>query len=657
MKIVIPQAVISIETHPTLAQAAAKLFYSAASSVDSAIFLTQTLPLVCQALEGEYLALVDGQKGVWRVLGASNPHGALPIDLLAESLDSDAPVQRGDWYVAPLNPRSGSGEMLCALRTWSPDLERHGTLETARLWLAEGLAQVRAREHDRKRTQRLQAILEIAARWQQTQEMLPLLTEMAETATRLLGAERASIFLWDKSNKLLVGRPALGVPGNELRIADSTGVVGQVVQTGLARRVDADVEAEQKEVDRRVDKQTKFQTRSIVCVPLLGKPARGPRAATGQIFGAFEVLNKIGGNFTADDEEALTELAMHAAVALENTQQMEQLVSARKQVADEAAQGVQLIGTSPAIEALRGTVRRVADTDLAVLILGENGTGKEVVSQLIHYQSRRRQEPFVAVNCAAITETLLESELFGHEKGAFTDARETRQGKFELASGGTLLLDEIGDMSLGGQAKLLRVLEEKVVVRVGGSMAIPTDTRVLAATNQNLAELVRAKRFREDLFYRLSVVTLDLPPLRSRGDDVELLAEHFLRFFSAKARRKAPQFTAAARKRLLVHSWPGNVRELRNLMERLAYLSPEDQDKIDAPDLAFIMSPSAGAASILALDEPLTEATQRFQVEYIKKQIAACRGNMTLAAEKLGLHRSNLYRKMGQLGMETGEQG
>lgn len=655
MKTINPQPVIAVDTHPSLAQAAAKLFYFAATGVDSAVFLTQSLPLVCQALEGEYLALVDGQKGVWRVLGASNPHGSLPIDLLAESLDADAPVQRGDWYVAPLNPRSGSGEMLCALRTWNQDLERHGTLETTRLWLAEGLAQVRAREHDRKRTQRLQAILEIAARWQQTQEMVPLLTEMAETATRLLGAERASIFLWDKSNKLLVGRPALGVPGNELRIADSTGVVGQVVQTGLARRVDADIEAEQREVDRRVDKQTKFQTRSIVCVPLLGKPARGPRAATGQIFGAFEVLNKIGGNFTADDEEALTELAMHAAVALENTQQMEQLVSARKQIADEAAQGVQLIGTSPAIEALRGTVRRVADTDLAVLILGENGTGKEVVSQLIHYQSRRRQEPFVAVNCAAITETLLESELFGHEKGAFTDARETRQGKFELASGGTLLLDEIGDMSLGGQAKLLRVLEEKVVVRVGGSMAIPTDTRVLAATNQNLAELVRAKRFREDLFYRLSVVTLDLPPLRSRGEDVELLAEHFLRFFSAKARRKAPQFTAAARKRLLAHSWPGNVRELRNLMERLAYLSPEDQDKIDSPDLAFIMSPSAGAASILSLDEPLTEATQRFQVEYIKKQIETCRGNMTLAAEKLGLHRSNLYRKMGQLGMETGE--
>ncbi|MGI8980130.1 MAG: sigma 54-interacting transcriptional regulator [Pirellulaceae bacterium] len=651
------KAVASIHIPPSLAETAAKLFYWAATEQQPAVFLSQAVPLVSHALGSDYLALAMGEKGIWRTFGASGPQRGLPTDLLAESLDADAPVLRGDWYVAPFIPRSGSGEMLCAYRIGIKETDRGSTVETMTLWLAEALTQVRVREHEKKRAERLQAILEIAARWQQTQEMEPLLTEMAETATRLLGAERASIFLWDKANKLLVGRPALGVAGNELRIADTTGVVGQVVQTGLARRVDADIEAEQREVDRRVDKQTKFQTRSIVCVPLVGwdsSPVRTARQTKGQIFGAFEVLNKIGGNFTPDDEEALTELAMHAAVALENTQQMEQLVSARKQVADEAAQGVQLIGTSPAIEALRGTVKRVADTDLAVLILGENGTGKEVVAQMIHYHSSRRQEPFVAVNCAAITETLLESELFGHEKGAFTDAREMRQGKFELASGGTLFLDEIGDMSLGGQAKLLRVLEEKVVVRVGGSATIPTDARVLAATNQNLAELVRAKQFREDLFFRLNVVTLDLPPLRSRGDDVELLAEHFLKVFSAKARRKAAKFTAAAKKRLLTHPWPGNVRELRNLMERLAYLSPEDQDKIDAPDLAFIMSPSAGAASILSLDEPLTEATGRFQVEYIKKQIDTCRGNMTLAAEKLGLHRSNLYRKMRQLGMETG---
>ena len=189
-------------------------------------------------------------------------------------------------------------------------------------------------------------------------------------------------------------------------------------------------------------------------------------------------------------------------------------------------------------------VHRVAGTELAVLILGENGTGKEVVAQSIHYLSRRRQQPFIAVNCAAIPDTLAESELFGHEKGAFTDARETRLGKFELAAGGTLFLDEIGDLSLSVQAKLLRVLEEKGFVRVGGSTPIHTDARVLAATNQNLAEMVRQKRFREDLYFRLDVVALEIPPLRERGDDILLLAEHFLADFCQKARRKVPRFSA-----------------------------------------------------------------------------------------------------------------
>ena len=214
-----------------------------------------------------------------------------------------------------------------------------------------------------------------------------------------------------------------------------------------------------------------------------------------------------------------------------------------------------------------------------MLLLGENGTGKEVVARSIHFGSRRRKHPFIAVNCAALTETLLESELFGHEKGAFTDAHEARAGKFELASGGTLFLDEIGDMSLAGQAKLLRVLEEKTIVRVGGSKPIHTDVRVLAATNQKLAELVRAKRFREDLYFRLNVVTLELPPLRERGDDIMLLAEHFLQQFCRRAGRRVPKFTAAARKRLESHTWPGNVRELRNLMERLAYLSSGDRSR------------------------------------------------------------------------------
>ena len=303
----------------------------------------------------------------------------------------------------------------------------------------------------------------------------------------------------------------------------------------------------------------------------------------------FELINKLSGAFTQEDQEALVELAAHAAVALENVQDRQKLIATNRQIVEQAAEGVRLIGECPAIQSLRSIIRRVAETDLAVLIGGENGTGKEVVAQSIHYLSRRRGQPFIALNCAAIPDTLAESELFGHEKGAFTDAHESRPGKFELASGGTLFLDEIGDLSLNCQAKLLRVLEEKVMVRVGGSAPIPTDARVLAATNQKLAEMVQQKRFREDLYFRLNVVTLELPPLRQRGGDILLLAEHFLDDFCRRARRKVPELSAAARKRLAEHRWPGNVRELRNLMERLAYLTAGD--RIEAEDLAFILSP------------------------------------------------------------------
>jgi Nif-specific regulatory protein len=642
------RAVPTLDANSALADAASKLFYWAASESDPTVFLRQALPLAAQCLGGEYLAVAKGEKGVWRTLGSSGPQRALPSELLSEALDQGAAVVGGDWYVAPLAPQAPGGELLAAYRTSTSAVDRSGRLEKLTEWLHLGLTEVRNRHRDRQQIARLQAILEIAAKWQQTHEMQPLLEQMARTATKLLSAERASIFLWDKANHTLVGRPALGVEGNELRIPDDAGVVGQVVQTGEPRRVDVDIAAEQREIDRRVDRELKFQTRSLLCVPLRGREE--------DLFGAFELINKIEGNFTDDDQAALTDLAAHAAVALENTQQVEQLLASRKQIADQAAEGVQLIGQCPPIEALRSTIRRVADTELAVLVLGQNGTGKEVVAQMIHYHSRRRHEPFVAVNCAALTETLLESELFGHEKGAFTDAREKRAGKFELAASGTLFLDEIGDMSLGGQAKLLRVLEEKVVVRVGGSATIPTNTRVIAATNQNLAELVRQRKFREDLYFRLNVVTLELPPLRDRGEDVVTLAEHFLRTFAAQARRKPPKFTAAARKRLLAHDWPGNVRELRNLMERLAYLAPEDQEKLDAPDLAFILSPATPAAGAMSLDLPLAEATEHFQTEYVKQHIQRARGNMTAAAERLGLHRSNLYRKMRQLGMDTGEQ-
>ncbi len=634
--------IVRLCNNAALAPTVTDLLWRSGRVDDQAGLLTAVLPAIAEAAGADFTALVATDAGRWIALGEAGRPQSLPDDLLGEVLDRESGGMARDWVAAPLATRSAGNEVLVAHCPKTTDASTAlSIIEQLVPVLQEVLVTVRRRSRDRHRIERLEAMLDIANQWNQTHEVEPLLMEMAEAATRLLGADRASIFLWDRPNHLLVGRPALGVEGGELRIPDDRGVVGQVVQTGEPRRVVAAAEPDQ--IDRDVDAQLKYETRTLLCVPLHG--------SSGELFGAFELINKRSGHFTESDEAALLELAGHAAVALENAQDRQLLLSMNRQIAEEAAGRVQMIGESPAIEALRSIVRRVADTDLAVLILGENGTGKEVVSQSIHYLSRRRDKPFIAVNCAAIPETLAESELFGHEKGAFTDAKEARSGKFELASGGTLFLDEIGDLSLACQAKLLRVLEEKVLVRVGGSTPIHIDARVLAATNQNLAEMVREKQFREDLYFRLNVVTLDLPPLRQRGADILLLAEHFLRDFCGKARRKVPQFTAATRTRLADHPWPGNVRELRNLMERLAYLSTAD--KIEVEDLAFILSPRGQSPLMADADQPLCDATVAFQVAYIRRAIEQAGGNMSRAATQLGLHRSNLYRKMRQLEMDA----
>ena len=616
----------------------------ATETKDLAQYLPPALAVLSRQFNWRSTVVMEATAGTWQPKGPiGNGASSVPSQLLSDALDHESGVVSDGWFAIALDPKSELNQVLAGKGSQAkPELLQ--AAETVRALLAPLIEIVRVREQRQRRLERLEAILEIAAQWNQTLKMDELLCTMAQTSTRLLGAERASIFLWDRDNRTLVGRPALGVEGDELRVPDHVGVVGQVIQSGQSRRVGPS--GGQDEINRDVDRKLGFQTTSLLCVPLRGR--------SGELFGAFELINKIQGTFSADDEEALTELAGHASIALENTQQHEQLVRVRDQMTDDAARGANLIGECPPIEALRSTILRVAKSDLAVIILGENGTGKEVVARRIHYLSRRSHEPFIAVNCAALTETLLESELFGHEKGAFTDASDTRIGKFELASGGTLFLDEIGDMSLSGQAKLLRVLEEKLVVRVGGSTSIHTDARVIAATNHDLAEMVRGKQFREDLFYRLNVVTLELPSLRERGDDISILADHFLGNFSSKAGRKPPTLTAAATKRLLAHVWPGNVRELRNLMERLVYLSPSS--KIDVDELTFILSPHADDDAMFSSDLALADATKRFQAGFIQKHVDRARGNMTQAADRLGLHRSNLYRKMRQLGMETNEE-
>ncbi|HEX3871942.1 MAG TPA: sigma-54-dependent Fis family transcriptional regulator [Pirellulales bacterium] len=631
---------ITLRSVPEAALLASEILLAGCQATDPLVLVRQALNDLVVATHADFAALATLGGGRWMLLGEAGTHRALPESWLAEALDREETKVHDGWFVVPLRPHAVGSEVLVL----------HGVTAAAQALAAavassigQALDVVRQRLQTQRQLQRLRTILDIAAQWNQTHEMQPLLVQMAEAATRLLRADRASIFLWDRPNHSLVGRPALGIGTAELRIADNEGVAGQVVRSGQPVRVDAGTD--QALINRRIDTQLGYTTRTLICVPM--------RSRRGDVLGVFEAINKSDGNFTADDEAALVELAGHASIALENTQERQRLIESRRQLTAEAAERVQLIGSSPAIEALRSTVQRVAPTELAVLVLGENGTGKEIVSQSIHYLSSRRDHPFIAVNCAALTETLLESELFGHEKGAFTDAHESRPGKFELANGGTLFLDEIGDLSPGGQAKLLRVLEEKVVVRVGGSKSIHTDARVIAATNQDLSAMVRQKRFRQDLYFRLNVVSLVIPPLRERPEDIIPLAVHFLEQFCRQARRPVLEISPEARQRFESHTWPGNVRELRNVMERLAYL--QASDRIEPEDLAFMLAPTAHSSLNMALDLPLTDATNRFQCEYIQQAISHAAGNMSQAAERLGLHRSNLYRKMRQLNMAETE--
>jgi two-component system nitrogen regulation response regulator NtrX len=309
-----------------------------------------------------------------------------------------------------------------------------------------------------------------------------------------------------------------------------------------------------------------------------------------------------------------------------------------------------MIGESMALRQLREQVDMAVPTNGRVLIYGENGTGKELVARTIHQLSRRRARPFVEVNCAAIPEELIESELFGHQKGAFTGAVADRPGRFEQADGGTIFLDEIADMSLKTQAKVLRVLQEQVMERVGGTQRITVDVRVLAATNKDLPAEIRAGRFREDLYFRLNVIPIFVPPLRDRQDDIPLLADHFMAMMAAEYGRRPKRLAPEAAGRLQQYAWPGNVRELRNVIERLVIMVPGET--ITAQDLAFLGHDDVRERSpVLASSLPLAEAREHFERDYILQALAAQQGNISRTADALGVERSNLYKKMKAFGI------
>ncbi len=309
-----------------------------------------------------------------------------------------------------------------------------------------------------------------------------------------------------------------------------------------------------------------------------------------------------------------------------------------------------MVGESLLMRQLREQVAMAAPTNGRVLIFGENGTGKELVARTIHVLSRRRNQPFVEVNCAAIPEELIESELFGHVKGAFTGAVADRKGKFEAAQNGTIFLDEIADMSVKTQAKVLRVLQEQVTEPVGSTSRVQVDVRVLAATNKDLLAEIRSGRFREDLYFRLNVIPIFVPALRERAEDIPLLVEHFVSDLALEYGKRAKRVTPAAMIRLKTYRWPGNVRELRNVIERMVIMAPGDE--ITDRDLAFlVVEPLAEKAVNDAAAVPLHAARDQFEREYILRELAHQQGNISRTAEVLGVERSNLYRKMRAFGI------
>ena len=309
-----------------------------------------------------------------------------------------------------------------------------------------------------------------------------------------------------------------------------------------------------------------------------------------------------------------------------------------------------IIGRSKSMAEMLDTIKMVAPTDASVLVSGESGTGKELVSAAIHYNSGRRQMPFVRINCAAITETLLESELFGHEKGAFTGADKKRKGKFLLADRGSILLDEIGEMSLSVQAKLLRVIQEKEITPVGSDKSITADVRIIAATNKDLRHLSEQGGFRQDLFYRLNVVNIKIPPLRERIEDIPVLAGHFLDFFSKKNSRDIKGFTPGAMDGLIRYAWEGNVRELKNCVERSVVLSRSDY--IGLEDIKFLTPDLETDASAAGMDIGNTSLS-KIEKEAILATLEASGGNKSETARRLGITRKTLQKKLKQYGKQT----
>src|SRR5258706_2994428 len=426
--------------------------------------------------------------------------------------------------------------------------------------------------------------------------------------------------------------------GSEAPVRVSRTIVQQVMKQGVALLLN---DVQHQSEYGGVKSLVASQVRSLLCVPL---------NVMDRVTGCVYIgTRKADVPFTEDHLQMVTALAAIASVALDNVNQLDWLRQENRRLITEINLDHNMVGDSPAIREVLQVLSRVAPTETTVLIRGESGTGKELAARAIHNNSRRAEKPFVAINCAAITETLLESELFGHEKGAFTGSYAQKKGKLECANGGTVFLDGIGELPPGLQAKLLRVLQERELERVGGTRPIPVDIRVLAATNRNLEEAMKSGQFRQDLYFRLNVVALTMPPLRDHKQDIPQLAAYFVEKHSARSSHPVKPIADRARACLMSYDWPGNVRELENAIERAVVLSVGDTLLLeDLPEQILDLNPSPDYSSA-----KYHAAVQDLKKKLILSAVKESSGNYTDAAKSLGLHPNYLHRLIRNLNLKS----
>jgi len=495
---------------------------------------------------------------------------------------------------------------------------------------------------DKVDTKRLETLIEINNLINSNYtDIRSLMTHILESSTRLTGGESSSLLLLDSETDLLYFEIALGSKSEEVRkftVKMGEGIAGWVAQNNTSLIVN-DVENDSRFFSE-IDKDVGYKTTSILAVPLRMKD---------QCVGVIEVINKENrSKFTEEDLEWLEIFTNQASLAYQNAQSFkkvkDELFRLQDRVESDSGFHKMIFGSSE-IDQLLKITDKISQSDSPVLITGESGVGKELFAEQVHLRSPRSGETFVRLNCAAIPEELLESELFGHVKGAFTDASNERIGRFSLADGGTIFLDEIGEISLGVQAKLLRVLQNRQFEPLGSSETITVDVRIIAATNRNLEQMVEKGSFREDLYYRLNVLPVSIPPLRERVDDIEVLCDYFLSKYSARNRKNIVGISSEALEQLISYSWPGNVRELENVVERAVIVSNGTQ--IETDDLLLTRDKERTISGYRGKN--LKEAVNLFKKNYIKRVLSSCDNNQTDAAVKLGIQRTYLSRLLKEL--------